>query len=221
MVMSLTAFAIARMWAAAAPLVIRPIYTWTIDDGLGGGYMPVEPVEPIQTNEMWIARVAVLAMLARAVITWLVGRYRTVQVDAVEEELLAPLDAAPPARNPYVVALRTFAIALGGVLFLAGMIEAWWAAGVLACAFLLAQLVKVGDVPFPPRGWRRLVDRIPVLVRFGAVLLVVNGVAKAVLARAIDQESFQLMVWPVAVSVLVMAVLVPDPASAAPESEEL
>lgn len=218
-VMSLTAFVITRFWAASAPLVIRPLFTWTVDVGLGGGTMPIEPVEPIQTNEMWIARVAVLAMLARALVTWWLGKQRATPVDRAEQALLAPLDAPPPARSPYRVVLRTFAVALGGVLFLAGMIESWWAAAVLACAFLLAQLVQSGDIPFPPRGWRRLVDRVPVLVRFGAVLLVVNGVAKAVLDRAIDEESFQLMVWPVALSILAMAVLVPDPASALPDEE--
>jgi hypothetical protein len=108
-----------------------------------------------------------------------------------------------------------------GVLFLAGLLEDLWVAVVLGGVFLLARLVKSGQIPFPTHRWRELVSRVPVLMRFGAVLLVINGLAKAAIALSLNTgENFQFMIWPVAASVLLMAVMVPDPESAAVPAAE-
>jgi hypothetical protein len=209
-----TAFLLARMWAAAVPVTIRPLYTWTVDDGFGGGLMPVEAVVPDRSAEITVGWMAALAVLARVLLTTVLSRTRVGELDQVESELLAPFDAPPPAPTPFKAVVRMGAAALVGTLLLAGLIEELWAAGALVLVFLLAQLLKSGLIPLPPASWRRAVDRIPMLLRFGEVLLVVDAVAEEVVGRAITEASFQVMVWPVALSVLAMAILVPDPASA-------
>jgi hypothetical protein len=214
-----TAFLLARLWAAAMPVTIRPLYTWTVDGGFGGGSMPGEAVVPDQSAEVTVGWIAALATLGRALLTTVLSRSYAPELDEVEDELLAPFDTPPPARNPYTTVVRMLAAALVGVLLLAGLIEELWAAGALALVFVLAQLLQSGDIPLPPAAWRRLVDRVPMLLRFTAVLVVVNAVAEEVVGRAITEGSFQVMVWPIALSVLAMAILVPDPASVEAEAE--
>jgi hypothetical protein len=103
------------------------------------------------------------------------------------------------------------------VLLLAGMIDDLWAAGVLGAAFFLARLARSGLIPLPTRRWRTIVARIPVLFRYGSVLLVMNGIAKAVIASTDNTDDrFQLLIWPVAGAALLMAFLMPEP----PRGEE-
>lgn len=209
---AVTSFVLARLWASAAPMVIRPVFTWTIDDGINQGNMPVGAIEPIQANVHWIARVGALAVLGRAALTWVFGRRARVQ--QAETAILAPLDGPDTAEAGVVrTLLQAALIASVAVLFLAGMIDDWWAAGVLAAAFFFARLARSGLIPVPTRRWRETVNRIPVILRFGGTLLVMNGVAKAVIASSLNtgDDRFQFLVWPVAGAALLMAFAMPDP----------
>jgi hypothetical protein len=213
---ALTAFVLARFWAASAPLVIRPVFTWTVDAGINQGEPPAGAIAPLQVREIWIARAAVLAVVCRSVVTWWLARTRAARVREAERALMAPIDRQPNRRGLLGALAQAGLSAVVGVLFLAGLLADLWVAGVLAGVFLVARLVKSGHIPFPTHRWRELVSRVPVLVRFGAVLLVINGLAKAAIALSFSTgESFQFMIWPVAASVLLMAVMVPDPESSA------
>jgi hypothetical protein len=209
---AVTSFVIARFWAAAAPMVIRPVFTWTIDDGIGQGAMPVGAIQPIQANADAIARAAVIAVLGRAALTWFLSKARPVRIGEVEDAILAPIDrqrTEPGIVGSIVVAA---VVASFAVLLLAGMVDDLWAAGVLAAAFFLARLARSGLIPLPTRRWRATVARIPVLFRYGSVLLVMNGVAKAVIASTDNPDDrFQFLVWPVAGAALLMAFLMPEP----------
>jgi hypothetical protein len=218
---ALTAFVLARFWAASAPMVIRPVFTWTVDAGINQGEPPVGAIAPLQVREIWIARAAVLAVLCRSVLTWVLARAYPERVQEAERALAAPIEQQPAERGFLTALAQACLSAVIGVLFLAGLLEDLWVAVALGAVFVIARLVKAGRIPFPTRRWRDLVSRVPVLVRFGAVLLVINGIAKAVIALSLNTgDSFQFMVWPVAISVLLMAVMVPDPEPSAVAAAE-
>jgi len=212
-IVAVTSFVVARFWAAAAPMVIRPVFTWTIDDGINQGLMPVGAIQPIQGNADDIARAAALAVLGRAALTWILGKTRALPIRKAEAAILAPIDRV--RTEPGVVrSVVTAAVVAGfAVLLLAGMIDDLWAAGVLAAAFFVARLARAGLIPLPTRRWRATVARIPVLFRYGGVLLVMNGVAKAVIASSLNntENRFQFLIWPVAGAALLMAFLMPEP----------
>lgn len=215
--LSLTAFVLARFWAAAAPLAIRPVFTWDLDQGINQASPPPGAIVPVQTNIDWIARTAVVAVLGRCVVTYVLGRARAARVDRAEVELLQPMERQPRAPGPLAALVQAIVFAAMGVLLLAGMITDWWVAAVLGGIFLVGRLARSGWLPLPTRRWRDIVNRVPVLIRFGAVLLVVNGIARAVAGAVLGSgtdttENFQLMLWPIVASVLLMAILLPDPA---------
>ncbi len=131
----------------------------------------------------------------------------------------APLEGETTRPGLASSLLRALLFAVSGLLFLAGMLDDLWVAAVLAGVFVVVRLAKSGVIPFPPARWRKVMERIPVLVRFGAALLVINGIAKAVIGSSLGgTASFQFMVWPVAAGVVLLAILVPEsPAEPAPE----
>lgn len=211
---AVTAFVLARFWASAAPLVIRPVFTWTIDDGINGGTPPAGAIVPVQTRVETIARVAAVAVFARAAFTWLAGKIAPRRLHDAEQALLAPLDSLPRRRGWVGAISQALLYGAIGMLLLAGMLDTWLAALAVGAVFAVARLSKSGWLPIPTRRWREVVNHVPVVVRFGAVLLVMNGVAKAVWASGDPtgmEESFQFMVWPVVASVLLMAFAMPDP----------
>jgi hypothetical protein len=213
---ALTAFVLGRLWAAAAPLVIRPMFSWTIDDGINQGIVPEGVITPIQDNIEWIGRVAALAVLGRAALLWLLHRASPRRIGRAESALLAPIENR--RTRPGVLRSILYALLVAGlaVLFLAGMIDDPWAAAVLAGAFFVARLARSGLIPIPTRRWRAAVGQIPVLLRYGAALLVMNGVSKAVIASAMSNDNrLQFLTWPIAGAAVLFAFLMPESPRAA------
>jgi hypothetical protein len=218
---AITAFVLGRLWASAAPLVIRPVFTWTIDDGINQGPVPEDAIAPIQDNVDWIARVAALAVIGRAMLTWLLQRTGPDTLRRAEQAILAPIERRHARPTAFRTIVQAALVAGVAVLLLAGMIDDLWAAGVLAAAFFVARLARSGLIPLPTQRWREVVSRIPVLFRYGAALLVMNGVAKAVIESSLNtNDRFQFLIWPVAAAALLMAVLMPEAPDTAVEAPE-
>ncbi len=222
-IVAVTAYVLARFWASAAPLIIRPVFTWTIDDGINRGSPPAGAIVPVQSNAVWIARTAALAVFGRAALVWALSAVRRNRLEPLEAALLRPLDVPKARRGPLVELLGAAATAGCAVLFLAGMISDLWVAGVLGGVFLVARLVGSGWIPVPTRRWREVMDHIPLIVRVGAMLLVLNGIAKAVADSSYTSETtFHFLLWPIAGAALLMAILVPEtpPVDAADLADE-
>jgi hypothetical protein len=209
---AVTSFVIGRFWAAAAPLVIRPVFTWTVDQGFNGGLVPIGAIQPLQDTADSIARAAALAVLGRAALTWLLTQARGRVIEEAEVAIVAPIERQRTQPGPFRAILTAAVVAGFAVLLLAGMIDDLWAAGVLALAFFVARLARSGLIPLPTRRWRATLARVPVLLRYGLVLLVMNGVAKAVIASSLNSNNrLQFLIWPVAGAALLMAFLMPEP----------
>jgi hypothetical protein len=196
------------------------MFSWTIDDGINQGLVPVEVITPIQDNIDLIGRIAAAAVLGRAALIWLLHRAFPERIHRAEHALLAPIENR--RERPGVLRSIVYALLVAGLglLFLAGMIDDLWAVGVLGGAFFIARLSRTGLLPIPTRRWRLAVAQIPALLRFGAALLVMNGVAKAVIASAAAENNrLQFLTWPIAAAALLMAVLMPESPRGAAERE--
>ncbi|MGY6502145.1 MAG: hypothetical protein ACXIVQ_14775 [Acidimicrobiales bacterium] len=220
---AITAFVLARFWASAAPVSIRPVFTWGADVGINRAQPPPGAIEPIQQNETWIARGAALAVFARAAVVWLTMTAPRVseRVAAAEHELLAPVTDRRPARS-LVGSLWVSAVyAITGVMLLAGIFDDLRVAVLVFAALFLARLIKSNLLPLPTARWRETVTQVPVLIRFGLTVLIINGVAKAVIDSYLnDGQAFQFMAFPVVVGVLLMAVLIPEAGRTPPADED-
>ncbi len=219
---AIAAFVVARFWASAAPVVIRPVFTWSPESGINRMQPPAGAIEPIQENETWIARWAAIAVLIRIALIWWIPRSesRRRRVETVELRLLEPIETERENRSLANALWTSFAYAVIGVLLLAGIFTDLWVAAAVAAVFFVARLAKLGTIPLPTRGWRSAVARIPVLVRFGFAVLVMNGVAKAVFASYLSERNdFQFMAIPVVIGVILLTVLVPEANSTVPPTD--
>lgn len=212
-------YVVARLWAAAAPLVIRPLFAtaapWQPDP-----IVPEAAISPLQQRGQVLSRLAVALMAVRFALVWAVSQRPAWQarLNTLEGMLLAPLDSRPPGR----VRLAAGCAAAGGLalLLLAGVIEAAWAAVVVFTAAAVIRAASSGLLPVPTAGWRQAMERMPVALRFAVGLLIVNGLAGAVIGSAhVAGESFQFLVWPILAGAAVLAVLLPAPARQPAPSE--
>ena len=180
-----------RLWTSAAPVLIRPLYTWSSNTVLFGEVYPAEltiPLAAIQTLQrdgVWIVRVAILVTLLRFGLLWLAWQSRAFaqRLEGVEAALAEPSAGGPP--TPYTARIGKIRAALLGAavttFILAGMMTSWWVAALFFAEFVLPRLLTTGAIPLPIDPWRRLMSRIPLLLRLAAALIVVQTIAAAVL----------------------------------------
>jgi hypothetical protein len=150
------------LWSLASPVLLRPVFTWV------GQAPDVAAIRPLQEDAVTIARVAALVALLRLgaqVLTVTAPRLGE-RAGELERELREPIGARPLyERLPIFV--RACVVAALTTLLLAGMFGVLLDAGLVFVAVLVFQLIRTGVIPLPIAPWARLVERIPVLIRFG------------------------------------------------------
>jgi hypothetical protein len=202
-----------QVWVPAAAVLIRPLYTWSVRLTLFGVQIPpdrvvaAEAVQTFQQDGVWIVRTAVAATLVRLVMVWLslvlpVLRRRRGEVEAA---LVVPIADRPATER--VGPLPMAVLAAGtSTLMLAGMIEVWWLGVLFFTEFLVLRALSLGLLPPRINGWRRLVARMPLILRLAVALLVVQSLASVLISRSL---SFTPMALFVASAVAMLYVLVP------------
>lgn len=198
----LTATAFTFLWVNAAPVIIRPLYTWR------GGTPPVSAVAPLQGQGQWIVRAAVAALLARLVLLWLVSRHEHLRrrMWPVEVALLrGPFPQPWLDRTPVV--LRVLVTAALATLLLSGLFESWWVAGIMFAALVLLGLVHAHVIALPIDGWRRLMGIVPALIRISVVIGLAAVLGSAFVEAQLRRESFTglalFMLVPIALALAV------------------
>lgn len=214
---ALTAAAV-YLWALAAPVLLRPVWSWRDLEPT------VEAIRPLQEDAATLARAGALMAALRLGIQALLVTVPSLagRATAIEEELARPLSApAVYDRLPQVV--RSLISAALITLLLAGLLAGWGEAAVVYVAVSGFELVRTGVVPFPWGPWGTLMERIPVLLRFVAGLVVVYLAGQWFLPERIrDAETFrpQLLFLLLGLTVfLILIPTVPGSRSRAPEPE--
>jgi hypothetical protein len=201
------------VWVRAAAVLIRPLYTWSVRLTVFGHPVPPdrvvarEAVQTFQHDGVWIVRAAVLATLLRFALVWLTLQVRALhrRVQAVERELTAPVADVPAIGrvNPLLSAAGVAAVT---TVMLAGLVQAWWVAVLFFVEFFLLRALSAGLVPPRLDRWRRLVARIPLVVRLAAALLTVQTIASSFIRPT---DSFTPTAMFIVVAVAVLYLLVP------------
>jgi hypothetical protein len=212
-------FVFARFWSVAAPHVVRPLFTWE-PVWEGDTQPPAGAVVPIQDNAT-IGRAAAAAMLARFAFVEFASRRRwmRLRMAAIEIALdtrLADRDDQPPNAGRLSWPRSTRRALLAGLvstLLVAGLVESLFTGLIVFAVFAGARLLRHETVPLPTRGWRQAMDQIPTALRFAAGMLVVHGLASAMVAPTFQQgeATFETLIWPMLAGIVIMAIIVPLP----------
>jgi hypothetical protein len=202
-----------RTWVAAAPVLVRPRFTWA-----PGGAMPVlAAIQPLQTRGSVVVAVAVAAALVRQLVivgTLVPGPFRT-RVRAAEDD--GPVTPPGPVHVPGSGEQWAIDIAVAGLgtLVLGGILEEprLW---VLTFAVLLAvRLGRSGRLaPSVLNRWRRLVAKVPFAVRLvllwlGA-LVVTDALARGTI-NSYGTMAYVVLAGTVAAFVIFPGAPPPDP----------
>lgn len=199
----------ARLWAEATAVLVRPLFTWR------GARPAAEAVVTLQEQGGWVVLAAVAATIVRfAVLLWAhadTGRAGRVRA---AEEALAGRDGRTPAVERAGPVTRSVAAAAGTTLILAGVIEAWWVAGVTFAVFLVLRLVRHGVIPPRLQRWRHVAARVPVLLRLAVALVVVDTLRRLFVDES--AATFTPLALYVTGAVVVLYLLLPGPPAGSP-----
>jgi len=179
-------------WTHTVPTLIRPVYTWT------GGTPPTTAISPMQDYGFLLIVAAVVATVARIAL----------------EDLALAHGVAPPAatrgtaRPPWPVVVTVLLRTAVTTFVLSGLFTEYWHAAVFAAVFAASLVVRATLAR--QSAWPRLVNRVPVVLR----LVVAVGVSYLVGSIVVDgmwqsTETFLPILMSVAVSLLLVAILVP------------
>lgn len=195
-----------RLWAEAAAVLVRPLYTWQD--------LRVDPaaVAPLQERGGWVVWTAVLTTLAR--IGAVAGVWRSPslrrRLQGTERGLAEPTAETVSPWSDRVPSLARAVVAAATItLMLAGLVESVVVAALLFGEFVVLRLLAAGVIPPRLDAWRSLVARVPILARLAVALLVVETVRDLFASQ--DDRTFTRLAVYVLVSVAVVYLLVPGP----------
>jgi hypothetical protein len=204
-------------WATSVPLLIRPYFTWK--GGLAGGLPPAQATVPIQHFRKEIVAAAVIAAIVRQLVVLAIDRNRraAARVDIVVS-LAQPIRPPRPATRRRAL-LRAVAAALVATLMVSGTLERVWTWALAAAVFLAIALLRSELLPSRMlTAWRRLAERLPLLVRLVVILVAVRVVAGFLAGSVI--ASYESLAVFVILGALVSVLLLPPPELPPAEQED-
>jgi hypothetical protein len=198
---AVTSAILAVVWVHAAPTLIRPAFTWL------GQAPTVAAMHPLQDYGMTLVSAAALAQLARIALERMAPSIRTPPVDIAGTRLsIRNRDKRQQERAPWLrisiqVVLTTF--------MLAGVMSSWVDAAIVGSVQIALHILRfrlVGRL----RGISQSVQSIPLVLRYGVWLLVSYVAAHALVGLLWSKDdSFRPIIYSIAVSLLVFALLFP------------
>lgn len=199
-------------WTQMVPLLIRPIFTWPGDNPpvfpsppISFRNPPVEAMQPLQQNGMILVYVAVLVSIARMALQGMTAFISEIgnRLDPFERQLLTAKPVASlVARAP--LAARDVLHSLWAVLMLSGMFAGWIDAALIGALIFLIQASRTGLLRIPLGPWPAIMERLPVLLRFAAAVVIVYMVSRVVLGwQFAETNSFRPVLVLTGLSVLV------------------
>jgi hypothetical protein len=199
---------LAYFWTQTVPILIRPVFTWRNWD------IPPDAVIPIQVHGSMVVAAALAASIARMLLQGAVVFHpeRGRRVDWLRARLSSHTNDRPvlAVLDPWV---GTALAATWSTLLLAGTFESWAEAIILGVLVLILQAAHRRLIPVPLGPWPRLLDRLPVILRVLAAVIVAHVVSRRVLEAALTStsNSFRPVVMVVGIGLIVFFLLNPGP----------
>jgi hypothetical protein len=197
---------VAYLWAIAATILVRPAFTWQ------GTTPPTEAVVHVQQAGGWIALFAGLAGVGRAV-----AEGHAAIVTPRQQSERASASVGWPPVTPWLrlsVVVRAPVAGVLATVLIAGALDRWLDAILIAAFFTLMYLARRGKRALLPLVWVDTVERIPVLLRLAVAAIAASLVSRAVVGRLwLVTSTFRPVVIAVALSLVVVYLLCPSFAS--------
>jgi hypothetical protein len=201
------------VWLQSAPLLVRPVFLWA-------GQTPTVPaIAPMQEDWPLIVAISILAAIGRAVAQLLLA-VKIGQPDRMTQLEERFRTAAPivPLLSRLPLALRLVMRAAMLTLVLAGLYAALWQALLSFVVLLGAQFLGAVLSARAMKGYARIVNKIPRLIRLIVVVVPVYLLGSVVLSFYLDRG--QLSFLPFLVLTIVSAILMSLLSPARPDPEE-
>jgi hypothetical protein len=193
-----------RFWAEAAAVLMRPLFTWRFQDPT------VAAAYALQMQSGWIVLGAVSATCLRFAIIWAAYLSRpSTQTIMAAEKALAQTIRSPKKPKRAARAAAALATAAISTAALSGLFDNWLLPVVAFAVFFTLHLVRKGIIPVPLEWWKRLVARVPLLVRMGIGFLILSSLRDA-FAGEYDSNFAPLASYLIG-SVVLLVVLLPGP----------
>jgi hypothetical protein len=188
------------LYVQALPMLIRPLFIWQ-------GQVPsVASVAPSQRLAWVFAIVALVVGSARVLVEYGAG---VIDPGGIQRRVAA-LDALGPSlmeRVPAVV--RVVVAAVIGTGMLSGLLTRWADAVVLLVGLLVVNAIRTLLPPLVP-AWPSMVERVPVVLRLPAGMVLGFVVAARVATGRLVGTSFLPLIWGFLAALACMALLFPD-----------
>jgi hypothetical protein len=193
--------ALVLVWTNAYPPLIRPIFTWV------GSTPTIDVIQPVQAQGMVLVVLAVLGGAGRTLAEALAPRVSPSAAAAISARQLRIVRAMPARARLLPLWLSASLGAAFLTLLMAGVIGSWLEAALLFAVFTVSSLLRrfVRGLP----AWAALMRRIPLVLRLAAGAGASYVIAIVVLRISSEQQSFFPLVISTALSVLVLALLLP------------
>ncbi|HVF15100.1 MAG TPA: hypothetical protein VM942_10900 [Acidimicrobiales bacterium] len=165
-----------RTWVAAAPILVRPRYTWL--DSLP----TAEAIQPLQGRGSVLVAAGVAAAILRQILigVTLVPNVLQRRVRWVEQTGPAQGAVGPHRPRPSQRLVADVFSAVLATLVLAGVLEHPWLWVLSLVVMVSVRVLRSGVVASDPLDrWKRLVDRVPAAVRLGLLWLLARLVTDA------------------------------------------
>lgn len=184
MVVLIVAWIGTRTWTAAAPLLIRPRFTWP------GGQPTVAAIAPLQAQAGVLIAAALIGVLIRQAWLGTIGVLASADDVMVRAEARARGTDSPVTRDsgngqagevsPSTTRLTTAAVtaAVLSTLIMAGILEHWWLWVLSFVVFLGLRLLRSLRLPGVSR-YQEIVARVPLVLRLVGLWLLARVITNA------------------------------------------
>lgn len=173
-------------WAAAAPTLVRPIFTWA------GSTPTTQAVQPLQAHAGQLTAAAVFAILLRQAwiaATMLPGTFHD-RLRAAEDSGSERIDRSsdtPRVRGVGRRLVGDVVTAVLGTLTLAGILESVWIWILALSVFLGVRVLRSDLVRLAPlETWKRVTSRAPAWARLVALWLIARVLTDALSTKTIS-----------------------------------
>jgi hypothetical protein len=198
-------------WAQAVPLLIRPVFTWS------GSSPPIEAMSPLQQQVAPLILAVVVASLVRMALQGATAALPrpAARISAWEARLRLAIAVGPAASKSVPPAVHAVTAAAWSTLLLAGLFEGWLDAIVIAALLLVLQAARMRLIPVPLGRWPEIVNRLPLLARMAAGIVISLYLARTFLSGQLrGGESFRPLLLVLSIGLIITFLFNPGPPAA-------
>lgn len=195
-------------WTQIAPFIIRPLFTWQ------NASLNFQTFTYLQNETALLVSIGVLAVTARMILQNLtvfnpqfkekIDLYES-DIEAENPEIKEPLIEKI---NPWI---RVIFLSLWILLLMSGLFEAWFEAIILGILIFAVYAVQRNLIPLPIDGWRNLINKVPLIVRLGIILILIYFLNNFIVLQTWEtgSSSFRPLVITAGLTMLIFFIFIP------------